>query len=63
MEEKVCKNCKIIISHGTICPICGSDDLTSRWGGYVIVLNIEKSEIAKKLDLKLNGVFALNVKE
>jgi DNA-directed RNA polymerase subunit E" len=62
MEEKVCKNCRIIISKGDKCPICGSTDLTTKWSGYVIVINVEKSEVAKKLDLKLNGTFALNIK-
>ncbi|MCL5262340.1 MAG: DNA-directed RNA polymerase subunit E'' [Candidatus Marsarchaeota archaeon] len=63
MEELVCKNCRIIISHGDKCPLCGSTDLTSRWNGYVIMLNVDKSDIAKKLGLKVNSVFALNVKE
>ncbi len=63
MEELACKNCRIIISHGDKCPLCGSTDLTSRWNGYVIMLNVDKSDIAKKLGLKVNSVFALNVKE
>ncbi|MCL4411376.1 DNA-directed RNA polymerase subunit E'' [Candidatus Marsarchaeota archaeon] len=63
MEELACKNCRIIISHGDTCPLCGSTDLTSRWNGYVIMLNADKSDIAKKLGLKVNSVFALNVKE
>lgn len=62
MEEKVCKNCRIIISRGERCPICGSTDLTTKWSGYVIVVNVEKSEVAKKLGLKMNGTFALNIK-
>ncbi len=63
MEEMVCKSCRIIISHGDKCPLCGSTDLTSRWNGYVIMLNVEKSEIARKLGLKVNSIFALNIKE
>jgi DNA-directed RNA polymerase subunit E" len=62
MEDKVCKNCRIIISHGDRCPICDSADLTTKWSGYVIVLNVEKSEVAKRLGLKLNSTFALNIK-
>jgi DNA-directed RNA polymerase subunit E" len=62
MEEKVCKSCRIIISRGDKCPICGSTDLTNKWNGYVIVINVEKSEVAKKLDIKFNGTFALNIK-
>jgi DNA-directed RNA polymerase subunit E" len=62
MEEKVCKNCRIIISRGDKCPICGSTELVTRWSGYVMVTNIEKSDIAKKLGIKMNGTFALNIK-
>jgi len=63
MENVVCKHCRLVISHGDRCPMCGSKDLTSRWSGYVIVLNVEKSGIAKKLDIKANSTFALNIKE
>ena len=63
MEEMVCKNCRIVISHGDKCPLCGSTELTSRWNGYVIMLNVDKSDIAKKLGLKVNSIFALNIKE
>ncbi len=51
-EELACKNCKFIISHGNRCPICGSEDLTSNWSGYVIIINVDKSEIAKKRKYK-----------
>jgi DNA-directed RNA polymerase subunit E" len=63
MEGKVCRNCRIIISHGEKCPICGEGNLTAKWSGYVIVLNAEKSDIAKKLNLKVNSTFALSIKQ
>ncbi|MCL5679829.1 MAG: DNA-directed RNA polymerase subunit E'' [Candidatus Marsarchaeota archaeon] len=63
MEELVCSNCRLIISHGDKCPLCGSANLTHRWSGYLIVLNADMSEIAKKLDIKVNSVFALNIKD
>jgi DNA-directed RNA polymerase subunit E" len=62
MEGKVCKTCRIIITHGEKCPLCGSEDLTNKWSSYVVVLNAEKSALAKKLDLKVNSTFALNIK-
>ncbi len=49
-------------SHGDVCPLCGSNELTTKWNGYIIVLNVEKSEIAKKLGLKVASTFALNIK-
>ncbi len=56
-------NCKHIISQGDVCPICGSTKFTTKWSGYVIIINAEKSELAKKLGIKVNGVYALNVEE
>ncbi len=63
MAEKACKNCRLIMSQGDTCPICGQSNLTSKWTGYVVVLNVEKSEIAKKLKLKINGSYALHLND
>jgi DNA-directed RNA polymerase subunit E" len=63
MPEKACKKCRLIISQGEVCPICGSHELTTKWSGYVVVLNAEKSEIAKKLNIKVNGRYALSINE
>ena len=46
-----------------MCPQCGSTELTSKWHGYIVVLNAEKSEIAKKLAIKVNGTYALSLGE
>jgi RNA polymerase subunit RPABC4/transcription elongation factor Spt4 len=62
MEEKACKNCRLIVKHTDTCPICGSKDLTSKWGGYIIILNVEKSAVAKALGFKVNSTYALNIK-
>jgi DNA-directed RNA polymerase subunit E" len=59
--DNACKNCRLIIVQGNVCPICGSTQLTSKWSGYVVVLNTDKSEIAKKLGIKVNGTYALNI--
>jgi len=61
--EKVCKNCRLIISQGSVCPICGQSKMTLKWSGYVVVLNAEKSDIAKKLGIKINGSYALHMNE
>ena len=53
--------CRLIISHGDTCPSCGSKELTTKWGSPVIILNAEKSDIAKKLGLKMNSTYAVNV--
>ena len=61
MEEKACKVCRLVISHGDTCPSCGSKELTTKWASPVIILNAEKSDIAKKLGLKMNSTYAVNV--
>ncbi len=62
MEGKACKNCRMIITHGEKCPLCSGTDLTNKWSSYVVVLNAEKSDIAKKLGAKMNSTYALNIK-
>ncbi len=62
MEETACKNCRIIIKSGNKCPICASTDITNKISGYIIMLDCEKSDIAKKLNINLNSTFALNIK-
>ncbi len=61
--EKACKNCRLIIAQGDVCPLCGSTALTTKWNGHVVILNAEKSEIAKRLGIKVNGTYALNINE
>jgi len=58
--EKACKNCGMIVE-GDICPVCKSSELTSNWKGLIIVFNPEKSEIAKKLEIKVPGKYALKI--
>ncbi len=61
--EKACKNCRMIITQGEACPVCGSTGLSSKWSGYISVINVERSEIAKKLGITVNGRYAINVHE
>ncbi len=60
---KACKNCRMIIAQGEVCPICNASNLTTKWNGYIIITNMEKSEVAKKLDIKVNGTYALSIGE
>jgi DNA-directed RNA polymerase subunit E" len=59
--EKACKRCRIIVQ-GKQCPICKGQELTSNWRGLVIILNPEKSEIAKQLNIEVPGEYALKVR-
>ncbi len=61
MKEKACRNCNFI-SNANTCPNCGGTSLSNDWTGYVIVLDPESSEIAKKLNIKNPGKYALKVR-
>jgi DNA-directed RNA polymerase subunit E" len=57
---KACKNCESIVE-GNKCTRCGGE--TSReWQGYLIVIDPEKSEIARKMGIHAAGRYALRVK-
>ncbi len=56
--RKVCKKCKIFVK-GSECPICKGKELTTSWKGIAIILNPEESEIAKKINAKVEGKYAL----
>jgi DNA-directed RNA polymerase subunit E" len=57
---KACRQCHLVCE-GTKCPNCGGE--TSReWQGYVVVLDVEKSQISQKLGIKAPGRYALRVK-
>lgn len=61
MSENACKKCKRILK-GNECPVCHSKDVSSKWKGMAVIMNPEKSEIAKELDVTLSGKYALKVK-
>ena len=61
MSEQVCRECHRIIS-GQTCPICSSSNLSSDWSGMVIIIDPERSEIAKKIDVKVADKYALKVR-
>ena len=59
---KACKKCgKLLEKEERICPICNNTKFTTFWQGCILVINPEKSEIARLLDIKTNGKYALRV--
>ncbi len=60
MVVKACKVCSYLTEEKK-CPACGSDELSVRWKGEVMIANPEKSEIAKKLGITKSGRYALSV--
>jgi DNA-directed RNA polymerase subunit E" len=61
MKAKVCKKCKIFVEHDK-CPICQGTQLTENWKGRVIIINPEQSEIARKLQIKKKGTYAIKAR-
>ena len=60
-KEKACKICKRIYE-GNECPNCGARESTDTFKGRIQVISPEKSEIAKKLDIKKEGNFAIKTR-
>jgi len=56
--EKACKNCKFIYV-GEKCPNCSSQEYSEEIKGRVIILDTEKSEIAKNLKINKPGSYAI----
>lgn len=61
MADKVCKECHRLVS-GQVCQVCNSTSLTSDWSGFVVIIDPEKSQIAKRLGVNLPGRYALKVR-
>lgn len=61
MKGKICKKCKIFVEK-QMCPICKGTQLSDNWKGRIIILNAEKSEIAKKMNINQNGTYAIKTK-
>jgi len=61
MKSKACKICNKIYE-GDKCPDCGSKESTENFKGRVFILNPEKSEISKKLNIKEKGNFAIKAR-
>ena len=58
--KKVCKKCKLVVE-GNVCPICKSNQITDTIKGRIIITDSENSEIAKKLDIKVKGEYAIKI--
>lgn len=59
---KACRECKKLVEEKDKCPACGSEELSERFSGLLIVLDAEKSEIAGIAEVKAPGRYAVNVK-
>lgn len=57
-KDRVCKQCGFLTTSKE-CESCGSNQFLDKYKGKVIVFKGEESEIAKKLNIKNSGKFAL----
>ena len=53
----------MIVSEGSQCPSCKSTELTEKFSGQLIVMDPEKSEIGKRLEVKAPGRYAIKIRE
>lgn len=59
--QKVCKNCNMVYE-GDKCPGCGSQEYSEEIKGRVVIIDPEKSEIAKKIGIIKKGTYAIKSK-
>lgn len=59
--RKACKKCKVLVK-GNECPICHNNQFSESWQGRIFILDSNKSEIAKKLEISLKGEYAIKVR-
>ena len=57
-KQKACKHCRRIYE-GDKCPNCDSKESTDSFKGRIVVLNSEKSELAKNLKISSKGEYAV----
>ncbi len=60
-QASVCRECHRVVE-GEVCTVCGSSNISTDWTGYLVVIDPEHSEIAKRLNIKLPGKYALKVR-
>jgi DNA-directed RNA polymerase subunit E" len=61
MSEKACTNCHFITKEN-VCPKCRSTSQSEDFGGLVIMFDPENSAIAKTMNIKEKGCYALKVR-
>ena len=59
---RACKNCRYIVYlNDKACPKCNGE-LTEKFSGMVSILDPEKSEVAKMVQLNAPGSYAIRIK-
>ena len=61
MKRKVCKKCKVFVK-GNECPLCHGNQFSESWQGRINVMDANKSDIAKKIGIKVKGEYVIKVR-
>jgi DNA-directed RNA polymerase subunit E" len=61
MTEKACSTCHLITT-GNICPRCKTPTLSDDFSGLIIIFDKEDSAIARTMNIKEKGRYALKVR-
>ncbi len=61
MKKKVCRNCRLFVE-GSTCPLCKGNQFSESWQGRISIIDSEKSDIAKKLDIKVKGDYVIKIR-
>jgi len=61
VRERACTQCKTLF-YGSVCPNCKATSFSEDFSGLLIILDPEKSQIAKKVGIKTPGRYALKVR-
>lgn len=61
MSARACRNCRFI-SREKSCPKCRSSDFSENYSGFIVILEPEASELAKKAGFNKKGEYALRVR-
>jgi len=59
--KKFCKDCKILVEKDK-CPICKKNQFVSNWKGRIIIIDKDKSVLAKKINAEVNGEYAIKLR-
>ena len=51
---KACRECRYVVEHEKKCPKCGAE-LSDKYSGLIIIVDPEKSEIAKVAGINAIG--------
>jgi len=59
-KKKACTKCKVFVEGGE-CPLCKGSQFSTNWKGRLYIIDANKSEIAKKIGIKVKGDYVIKV--